>query len=408
MSEELLIKNGEIFKDNKLRELDILIKKDRIVDIKKKINPNKIKNKIDAKGKKILPGGIDIHVHFREPGETYKEDWKTGSLSAAHGGITTVVDQPNTSPPTIDGSSFDLKKELAEKKSLVDFGINAGVTRQWKPQELKKRKVTAYGEIFMANSTGKMGISIELLKQALKKIEDTPITIHAEHPKIVKGRHRPPKAEIKAVKEAIEIAKSTEVKLHFAHISHPRSVEILNKSKHTCEVTPHHLFLSKENVDKEFRNVNPPLRKKEAQEKLLKYFKKDKIDAVASDHAPHTIKEKKEGACGFPGVETLLPLLLSKVSEGNLELSKVVKTACFNPSKILNINSKGNIKIGKDADLLIVDFKKEKIRSKDLNSKCTWSPFEGFNGIFPEIVIRRGEIIYRKNELKDKGGKFIS
>ncbi len=403
----MLIKGGKVFYKNKLRNVDVLIKNNKIVEIGEDINKDK-NNKVDATEKLVIPGGVDIHVHFREPGYTYKEDWRSGSQSAISGGITTVVDQPNTSPPTIDGGSFDLKRKLAEEKAIVDFGINAGVTKEWDLRELKKRNITAYGEIFMADSTGKMGISTELFREALNKITRKPITIHAEDPKLINKEDRKPEAEIRAVEKSINIAEKTNSKLHFAHISLPRSIELIENTKHTCEVTPHHLFLSEEKVDNQFSRVNPPLRSEDTRKKLWRYYTKGKIDVVASDHAPHTVEEKKQGSAGFPGVETLMPLLLNEVYKENLKLTRVIKTTSINPAKIMDKNTKGEIKKGKDADIVIVDIeKRKKIKPKKLHSKSNWTPFQNHVGVFPEIVIRRGEIVYKNHEIHRSKGKLI-
>ncbi|MDY7083159.1 MAG: amidohydrolase family protein, partial [Halobacteria archaeon] len=218
----LLIENGRVFYDGGLRDADILVEDGKIAEVGSSATADK---RIDAARRLVLPGAIDVHVHFREPGFEHKEDWRTGTRSAVAGGVTTVVDQPNTNPPTTDGDAFDEKRWLASK-SIVDFGINAGVTPDWKPDELFDRPVTAFGEVFMADSTGEMDAS-EFVEMDTNEDDDA----------VVWSKHRPPEAEISAVEQAIEIASGigSDARLHFAHISHPRSVELIAETHHSCE-----------------------------------------------------------------------------------------------------------------------------------------------------------------------------
>ncbi|XGI83236.1 dihydroorotase [Halorutilales archaeon Cl-col2-1] len=424
----LRISNGRVFYDGSLRDVDILVDDGEIAQIDTDVEAD---DEIDADGGLVLPGAIDVHVHFREPGATHKEDWHTGSRSAAAGGVTTVVDQPNTSPPTVDADAFEQKRRLADEKSVIDFGINAGVTTDWKPDELLDLPVTAFGEIFMADSTGKLGIPRDLFAEAVGIISENRklSTIHAEDSSLFVeiddydednadawSVHRPPEAEVSAVEDALGIADGIDdARLHFAHTSHPDSVEAVSSTSHTCEVTPHHLFLSRDDLDQlgTFGRMNPPLRTEEARQTL--WDMTDTFDLIASDHAPHTVDEKNapitQAPSGVPGVETLLPLVLGAVVEDKLSLSRAVELTSTNPAEVFGFDTKGGIEVGNDADLVVTDMETEEIRAEKLHSKADWTPYEEMTGVFPDLVLCRGEVVYdaEKESFGEAGhGRLVS
>ena len=382
---------------------------------------------VDANGALVLPGAVDVHVHFREPGATHKEDWRSGSRSAAAGGVTTVVDQPNTDPPTVDGEAFDQKRRLANG-AVVDHGINAGVTPDWRPDELFDRPVCAYGEVFMADSTGDMGVEASVFERAVRRVggRGELVTVHAEDSDEfvdvdldtddadVWSRHRPAEAEVKAVEGAVDVADEP---VHFAHVSHPRSVDIIDETPHTCEVTPHHLFLSREDLGElgTHGKMNPPLRAENARRRLFERLVDGAVDCVATDHAPHTRDEKdtpvRGAPSGVPGVETVYPLLLAVALDDELALSRVVELVAEAPARVFGFEDKGAIKEGNDADLVVVDETFEEVRPERLHTRCDWTPFEGFDAVFPRAVLRRGEIVYERTEdgerLSEGGGRLL-
>ena len=410
-----------------VEDVELLVEEGTVTRVAESVREDNVDETLDAEGAYVLPGAVDVHVHFREPGARQKEDWRTGSKSAAAGGVTTVVDQPNTSPPTVTGEAFDEKRELAGK-SVVDYGINAGVTEDWKPDELAERPVAAYGEVFMADSTGNMGIDASLFERAVRRLggRGELVTVHAEDSDEfvdveldtddadVWSRHRPPEAEIAAVKRAVDVADEA---VHFAHVSHPRSVDIIEETEHTCEVTPHHLLLSRDDLDAlgTHGKMNPPLRSGEARQRLFDRLVEGAVDCVATDHAPHTLEEKDAPVCdapsGVPGVETLYPLMLALAFDGELELSHVVELVAEEPARIFGFEDKGAIREGKDADLVFVDETFEEVRAERLHSKCGWTPYEGFDAVFPNKVLRRGEVVYERDEagerFADGGGRLL-
>jgi dihydroorotase len=374
---------------------------------------------LDVAGKLLLPGMVDTHVHFREPGAAHKETWATGSRSAAAGGVTTVVDQPNTDPPTVTGAAFDRKAELATR-SLVDFGLNGGVTADWVPDALFARPLFALGEVFLADSTGEMGIDADLFADAVAAAAQAgvTVTVHAEDAGLFEASalpdtgtdadpseveawsaYRPAEAEVAAVERALSVGAEADATLHVAHTSTPAAVDLVAATDATCEVTPHHLFLSTD--DRElgtFGRMNPPLRSEERRRGLFERTAEGAVDVVATDHAPHTRAEKdaplRDAPSGVPGVETALPLLLAAAADGRLSHERVRDLTAANPAAVFDLPRKGRVEAGRDADLVLVPDDTRPIRAADLHSKCEWTPFEGMPGVFPEWTMVRGTVVY--------------
>jgi dihydroorotase len=371
---------------------------------------------VDATGNHLLPGMIDVHVHFREPGYSHKETWVTGSRSAAAGGVTTVVDQPNTDPPTVDGTAFDEKAGLAEQ-SLVDFGINGGVTPDWDPDSLFSRPLFALGEVFLADSTGDMGIDADLFADALVRAadHDVTVTVHAEDAtkfnESARDRddadawsaYRTAQAEAAAVRRACEVAGEVGTRIHIAHTSTPEGIDIASEAGMTCEVTPHHMLLSRSDLPDlgTYGRMNPPLRREKRRQRVYDRVVDGTVDMIATDHAPHTSEEKDasiwDAPSGVPGVETALPLLLAEARNGDLTYDRVRDLTAANPANIFGLASKGRVAEGNDADLVLVDTSTtEPVRAAQLHTNCDWTPFEGRQAIFPELTLVRGHVAYER------------
>jgi len=388
----LLIKNGKIFTKGILINKNIFVEGDKI---RKITNQNLQADKvIDAKNKIVLPGLIDSHVHFREPGLMHKEDFLTGSKAAAAGGITTFLDMPNTIPPTTTAERLEQKRRLA-KKAVVNYGFHFGSTSD-NIEEIKKAKNIASVKIYMDITTGELVIKDE---NALKKIFEIPITktIHAEKDQI---------------KKALKLTKGTSSKLYFCHVSSKEELDYISKNKTVntfIEVTPHHLFLTEQDKEKQgsFAEMKPSLKTKDEQIALWEAIKNNQVDTIATDHAPHTIEEKHaiNYPHGVPGCETMLPLLLNAVNDGLLEIKKVVQLCCENPAKIFKLKGKGFIEEGFDADLAIVDMELEKeVVNEELFTKCKWSPFNGMalKG-WPVMTIVNGNVVFDARKSKISG-----
>lgn len=402
MTSKLII-NGKILEDDKLVSKNILIKENKIGLITNKtVSADEI---IDAKNKIILPGIIDPHVHMREPGLTHKEDFFTGSIAAAAGGITTFIDMPNTKPATITVKDLKEKRGLA-KKSIVNYGFHFGST-PFNIGEIKKAcsENIASVKVFMDATTGNMLIEN---KEVIANIMLTArlVTVHAE------GVH---------VKDIIEIAKFLNKKVYICHVSSAEEISYARENKKenqeaggNCyvEVTPHHLFLTEKDAKKmgAFASMKPLLKTKKDQDALWKAVEDGIVDTIGTDHAPHTVEEKKSGQYpwGVPGVETSLALMLDAVNRKKIGIARLQEIMCENPAKIFGIKNKGIIKEGYDADLVVVDMGiKKKVDNKRILSKCGWSPFDGFElKGWPVMTIVNGNIVMDNGKInKDSRGK---
>ncbi|QLH81502.1 dihydroorotase [Halosimplex pelagicum] len=407
------------------RRRDVRVSGETVAAVGEDLGVREDERTVDATGKRLLPGMIDAHVHFREPGDSHKEDWTTGSASAAAGGVTTVVDQPNTSPPTVDGAAFDEKAALAAD-SLVDFGLNGGVTADWDPDSLLDRDIFALGEVFLADSTGNMGIEEPLFLDALAEADarDVTVTVHAEDAGLFNvsaqerddadawSAYRTARAEAAAVGRACEVAAERDTTIHVAHTSTPRGIDIAADAGMTCEVTPHHMYLSRNDLRElgTHGRMNPPLRREKRRQRVYDRVVDGTVDMVATDHAPHTADEKDaeiwDAPSGVPGVETALPLLLADARTGDLTYERVRDLTAANPADVFDLPNKGRVAEGMDADLVLVDpGKTHPIRADRLHTKCDWTPFEGREAVFPELTLVRGSVVYERDAGDRPGGE---
>ena len=406
--------SGRVYIDGNLIDASIGIRDGKIAEIRKDIPGSK-----HYGDKIILPARVDPHVHFRDPGYTNKEDFFTGTLSAAFGGVTCVLDMPNTDPFVYRHSQLEEKEYIASRKAVIDYGLIIGMRNRILDEKALNRSPAL--KIFMAPTTG--GIVNELDSLALQYLLNImvdyhkPVIFHAEDAAMIKNeeekdlrdhlKNRPNSAEEKAIARLIETGKP----LHIAHVSSREGAELLrNKAEgQSAEVTPHHLFLT---IDSDFENeaygkVNPPLRTRSDRDALWEALREGRIDMVSSDHAPHTIDEKEEfetAPSGIPGVETALPLILASVKKGLISFERAVEVLIENPARRF-CPQKGKIEVGKDADFIIIDMKSiDKIRADNLHSKAEWTPFEGMEAIFPTDVYLRGERIIKNGEFEGEKG----
>ena len=397
----LLIENCRLVSNGKDVFRNILIKKGKISKILPPEKKPKAEKTIDAKKNYVIPGIVDPHVHFREPGLTHKEDLFTGSVAAAAGGITTFIDMPNTNPTTTTAEMLKQKKSLAEK-SVVNYGFHFGAAVDNLAEIPKVNKEVASTKLFMNLSTGKMMIEdnnlIEQIFEASKMV-----AVHAEKEKVA---------------EAVAYAKKTGTPLYLCHISLKDEIDFIkaaksNSSNIFAEATPHHLFLSKQDFKKQkgFADMKPSLKTKKDVEALWKAIEEGIIDTIGTDHAPHTKEEKrkKDYPSGVTGCETALPLMLDAVNNGKITLTKAVRLMSTNPARIFKIKGKGKIKEGYDADLVIVDMdKKRKVQNKSLFTKCKWSPFNGkiLKG-WPTATIVGGNVVFDETGFYDIKAKEV-
>lgn len=420
----MLVENATLA-DGRVR--DVRVADGRTEAVERDLEPRADETVRNANEKLLLPGMIDTHVHFREPGASHKETWTTGSKSAAAGGVTTVVDQPNTDPPTITRQAFEEKLALA-RASYVDFGLNGGVTPDWTPEDLLDGPLFALGEVFLADSTGNMGIETDLFENALERATDhaVSVTVHAEDATRFDdaarqrddadawSAYRTPQAEAVAVERACEVATDLDTQVHIAHTSTPAGIDRASSMGMTCEVTPHHMFLSREDLEElgTFGRMNPPLRSEDRREAVYERVVDGTVDLIATDHAPHTRAEKDasiwDAPSGVPSVETALPLLLEEARMGRLGYERVRDLTATNPARLFDLPRKGRIEAGRDGDLVLVDpDATREITADRLHSKCDWTPFEGRSGVFPEWTMVRGEIVYENGVFGESVGQNV-
>ncbi len=402
---------GRVFFRGQLEPLSLGIDEDgRIAAIKKVLRGDE---EIDHGDALILPGCVDLHVHMRDPGLTEKEDFPSGTRSAALGGVTTVADMPNTKPPVTTRRTFEEKVATLKGRSAVDYALHAAPRSA---DAVPRLASAAAFKIYMAESTGGLELDLATAAEVLGAAGSANklVVVHAEDPtKFTKSRTqdlkghsdgRPASGEVSALAALERIRGSSKV-----HIAHITCIEVLDAAPAgaTTEVSPHHLFLDWSNPLGARAKVNPPLRSREDREALWDAFRKGRIDIVASDHAPHTLEEKQqpfdEAPAGVPGVASSFPILMRRSRAGDLELGRLVSAMSTRPSEILGIR-KGSIEIGREADLIALDPRRvERITAKRLRYKCGWTPFEGMEACFPRAVYLRGEPIIEEGEPTAEG-----
>ena len=429
---DLIIKNGTCYLDGKLQKIDIGVTKDKITQLGN-LNSEKSKDLFDAENLLVLPGCIDTQVHFREPGSTDAEDLHTGSRAAVVGGITGVFEMPNTNPPISNKKEFQNKLNLAKNRMYCNYAFYFGATPN-NHEELansKNLEGCCGVKLFAGSSTGTLLVDKE--KDIEKVFENTSkiVSVHSEDEEILNLRKklrekgnvlshqlwRNEESAISSTRKIVKIAKRLNKKAHILHVTTKEEVDFLsqNKGNITFEITPQHLTLiSPECYQKlgTFAQMNPPLRDKSHYDRLWYAVRNNYNETIGSDHAPH-LKENKQkeypdSPSGMPGVQTLLPVMLNHVNEGKLKLEQLVSLLCENPSKIFDIQNKGYIKKDFDADFTIIDLNKViEIKNEKIESKCGWSPFDGykFKGT-PVATIINGEIKMKNGKLLgDPSGK---
>ena len=428
---DLLIAGGNVFLHNELiEEIDIGVLDGKIVELGD-LSQRDSKKKILVKNLLVLPGAIDSQVHFREPGLTHKEDIMHGTKGAALGGITTIFEMPNTNPSTTTKEALNQKLLIAKENAYCNYSFFIGAAKE-NIENLKNLEMLpgcCGVKIFMGSSTGDLLVEDDnSLKKILNSINRR-VAVHSEDEYRLRERKhivedskanvtqhpiwRDTETAINSTKRLLKIAKATNSKVHVLHISTKDELSILKKSKafSTCEVTPQHLYFSSpdcyENLGT-LAQMNPPIRDKSHNIGLWKGVKEKVIDVVGSDHAPHTLDEKKKkyphSPSGMTGVQTILPIMLDFVNKQKLGIKDLVRLLCSNPAKIYNMKFKGEIKIGNDADFSIVDLKKEfRISNNWIASKSRWTPYDGIKIVgLPIFTIINGVVVMENSEITSK------
>ena len=438
MPVDMVLHNAKIYIRGRIVEAGLAIDDGRILKIAKETNLPPASTKLNLKGHVTLPGLIDPHVHLRNQQLAYKEDFSSGTAAAAAGGVTLTIDMPNNKPVTMDSISLRERMKLAERRAVVNVAFYSAF-----PQKLEEvPSIVTEGamafKLYMSEKIGGLDVDDDkLLLQAFNKVAKmgVPVAVHAEDRKILETKRRemektgrkdveayskarPPEAEAQAIRRIAQLAKKSGVQVHFCHVSSAIGLNAFLTAKKdgfqvTCEVTPHHLLLSSEHL-KRYRTLaltNPPLRTRKDVIALWSALKQGFIDALASDHAPHTVEEKEvesvwDAKPGIPGLETTLPLLLTEVSEGRLTIADLVRLTSEKPAEIFNLRNRGCLEEGNWADIVVVDInRKYKIDSSNFYSKAKYSPFDGWSVKGkPTKTFVNGQLVMDEGEIVAKPG----
>ncbi|KIA89454.1 dihydroorotase [Kaistella jeonii] len=407
---KILIKNAKIVNENQIFESDLLIENDLISKIENNISEENADQIIEANGKYLLPGIIDDQVHFREPGLTWKGDIESESRAAIAGGITSFMEQPNTVPNAVTQELLEEKYQIAAEKSFANYSFLMGGTNDNLEELLKTNPRNVAGiKLFLGSSTGNMLVDDpETLEKIFNNVKML-IAVHCEdeatirrNTEIFKEKYgddipvechhliRSEEACYISSSKAIELAKKTGARLHVFHLSTAKEMELfrndipLKEKMITAEVCLHHLTFTNEDYKTKgnFIKWNPSIKTQKDKDGLWAALLDDRIDVIATDHAPHTLEEKSQkylqAPSGGPLVQHALNVMLENFKNEKISLEKIVEKMCHNPAILFQIEKRGFIKEGFKADLVLVDLNEKYTVSKDnILAKCGWSPFEG-------------------------------
>lgn len=440
----VLIKNAKIVNEGTIFEGDVLIENEFIVEIAETISAKSSATKIiNAEGNYLIPGMIDDQVHFREPGLTYKGDIASESRAAVAGGITSFIEMPNTNPQTVTIDLLEEKFAIAAENSMANYSFMFGGTNDNLEEILKVNPKTVAGlKLFLGSSTGNMLVDNE---QVLEKIfSSTPllIAVHCEDEETIKNNLAKYKEEYGddipmkfhhlirseeacyiSSSKAIELAKKTGARLHVFHLSTAKEMSLftnkipVEEKKITAEVCIHHLWFTNEDYAKKGTLIkwNPAVKTQADKDALWEALNDGRIDVIATDHAPHTLEEKKNpytsAPSGGPLVQHAVVTLFEAFHQGKISVEKIVEKMAHNPAKIFKIEKRGFIKVGYYADVVIVDAGLPwSVKKENILYKCGWSPFEGFT--FKSRITHtfvNGEMVYNNFKVKDvRAGKRLT
>ncbi len=423
---KLLIRNARIARpDGSIFEGDLLCHDGAIERIAAQISVPADET-LDAGGNLLLPGVIDPQVHFREPGREYKEDLGSGSRAAVKGGVTSFLEMPNTDPSTSNQAALDDKLRRAADKSVANYGFFIGATPD-NLDEINHASPACGIKIFMGSSTGSLLVDKAEDLERIFANGSRLIAVHAEDEARIRARReqlkgrtdvavhsdiRDNRSALLATELALALSRKYRRRLHILHLSTHEEVELLRRDKPawvTAEVIPNHLLL---NVNDYARlgalvQMNPPIRRPEDNAALWAGLHDGAIDLIATDHAPHTLEEKRkpypQSPAGMPGVETSLPLMLTEMKAGRCTLAEIQKWMCHGPAEAYGIRHKGKILEGWDADLTLVDMEHAKpVRNEEMFTKVRWSPFNGrqLTG-WPIYTIVGGQVAFDRGKIRD-------
>lgn len=404
-----LIKNATIVNEGELLQGDVLIEGERIKTIGKQLS-DATAEVIDAQGKYLIPGVIDDQVHFREPGLTHKGTIATESRAGLAGGVTSYIEQPNTNPQTVSIAALEEKMAMSKVSSFSNYSFNFGGTND-NLEELKRldKKACAGVKLFLGSSTGNMLVDDQHVLEQIFRSTEMVISAHCEDEQIIrdnmalyKERYgddipmsshpliRSAEACYVSSSKAVALAKKTNARLHVFHVSTAKETALfsndipLKDKRITAEVCTHHLWFSNEDYNEKgsFIKWNPAVKTAQDRAALWEALNDDRIDVLATDHAPHTLEEKNNlytsAPSGGPLVQHSLLALMEKQKQGKISITRLIEKMCHNPAILFNIEKRGFIREGYFADLVLVDPNSPwTVRKDNIAYKCGWSPFEG-------------------------------
>lgn len=438
MIADIVLTNSKAYINKLMVDCSIAIDGGKIFKIGKETNMPKADTRINLKKLVVLPGLIDVHVHLRDEEKAYKEDFYSGTAAAAAGGITTVFDMPNNAPVTMSNKALRNRMKIAENKILVNVGFYSEFPKDIREIEGIVSQGAIGFKLFMSEQVGGANIyDDQALLEAFKAVTkiNRVTAVHAEDEASLKraedmlkrnGRNdvnaflkaHSEDVEAKAVERLLNIERKTGMRLHFCHVSTEDGLETIVEAKKsgmsvTCETTPHHLFLSAEDLKQigALALTMPPVRERNHIAALWDGIRDGSIDIMASDHAPHTIEEKEAQSIwdvkvGIPGLETTLSLMLTEVKHGRLTIGDIARLMSENPAAIFRLKGKGSLKEGNTADLTVVDLgRKYKIDSSLFHSKAKYSPFDDrtVEGKASKTFVN-GQLIMDEDEIVAKPG----
>jgi len=415
---DLIFKNGTLVNQDGTGVADVGIIDGRIAAIGSLANQS-ANEVVDCAGLHIMPGVIDTQVHFREPGLTHKEDLQSGSLSAVMGGVTGVFEMPNTSPLTVTREAFADKIALATNRMHCDFAFFFGGTHDNISllPEMERQPGCAGIKVFMGSSTGSLLVADDDGVAGILKAINRRAAFHSEDEYRLESRKdlrvegdpsshpvwRDPEAALMCTKRLVKLAHAAGKRIHVLHISTAHEMEFLahHKDVASVEVTPHHLTLDETAYERlgTLVQMNPPVRDKAHRDGIWAGVANGVADILGSDHAPHTLEEKRQSypasPSGMTGVQTLVPIMLDHVNSGRMSIERFVDMTSHGPNRLFGIARKGRLAVGYDADLTIVDLKrKETITNDWVASKAGWTPYDGIEVTgWPIGTIVRGKTV---------------
>lgn len=429
---ELIIQNVTAILPSGPKPTHVICDQGKIVALTDDISGFQGKTVLEGNGKVLLPGIIDSQVHFREPGLEHKETIACGTKAALLGGVTSIIEMPNTQPPTTTPAALQQKLEIAERTAYTNYAFYAGASADNIDQLATLESIAGCAgiKVFMGSSFGSLLVDDEQVLRGVLSACQRRVAIHAEDEQRLKERKAIAEASqnvlshpdwrdvgsaLIATQRAVAIAREVGANIHLLHISSAEEMDFLRTQKAqlpaaqvTVETLPQYLHFTAPSCyrDRGTRvQMNPPIRERYHQHAIWDAIHDGTVDVIATDHAPHTLAEKQQpyptSPSGMPGTQTLLPILLNMVNQGKLTLNKLVDLVCEGPCRVLGIQSKGRIEVGFDADLVLIDMRQQHtFTDEEMASQCGWTPYVGDTVTgFPVATVLNGKIAMQDGEL---------